>query len=236
MKNPSTAAQQNESISDQNRLNILVIGAGGATGRATVEKLLSDGHRVTAFSRGGEYDNQASDRLRVLAGDVTAPVDINRAVQGQDVVIVILGINENPLRVRLFGAAGTPGDIRSVGTRNVIRAMVKHDVDRLMVQSSYGVGATRHRLGLMDRLVFSLLLKPQIADTEIQEQQVRDSGLDWVIVQPVHLTDEKATGLPFFSTQGQTRLMKVARRSVAQFFALAVRQPEYIGQSVAVSG
>ena len=236
MKHQSTKAPQMESTLGQAVKNILVIGAAGGTGRATVEQLLRGGHRVTAFSRNGEFKSRQSDRLRVITGDATALADINRAVAGQDVVIVILGINENPLRVRLFGATRTPDNIRSIGTQNVIAAMVNHGVSQIIIQSSYGVGMTRHLLGFADRLVFTLLLKPQIEDTEIQEQQVRDSGLDWVIVQPVHLTDDNASNSPFISTQGQTRMMKVARQSVAQFFAVVVGQPEYIGQSVAVSG
>ncbi|WP_428353016.1 NAD(P)-binding oxidoreductase [Methyloprofundus sp.] len=140
---------------------------------------------------------------------------------GQQVVIVTLGISENPIRVRFFGTASTLNNVRSAGTRNVITAMRKHGVQRLVVQSSYGVGETRGLLRFVDQLFFSLILKPQIEDTEIQEQVVRDSGVDWVIAQPVHLTDEDSSTIPFLSTKGETRLMKVARKSVARFLALA---------------
>ena len=37
--------------SSPTRHNILVVGATGGTGRATIERLVQDGHRVTAFSR-----------------------------------------------------------------------------------------------------------------------------------------------------------------------------------------
>ena len=47
--------------------------------------------------------------------------------------------------------------------------MGTHGVRRLVVQSSFGVGETRGRLRLQERLFFSLLLKPQIVDTEVQE-------------------------------------------------------------------
>ena len=86
---------------------------------------------------------------------------------------------------------------------------------------------------------FELLLKPQIADTERQHREVSESGLDWVLVQPVHLTDAdsaEAAPLPFVSTEGDTELLKVSRQSVARFLAVAVVRPEYVRRSVSLSG
>ena len=88
----------------------------------------------------------------------------------------------------------------------------------------------------VERLFFSVLLKPQIADTEVQELEVRDSGVDWVLAQPVHLTDDDSDEMPFVSADGQVREWKISRRGVAQFLALAAQAPEYVGQSVALSG
>ena len=162
--------------------------------------------------------------------------DVERAVQGQDAVVVTLGISENALKVRLRGTSHTPRDVRSAGTRNVIAAMQKHGVRKLVVQSSYGVGETREKLGFVDRLFFALILKPQIADTEKQEVRVRASGLDWVLVQPVHLTDGEEDEMPAYSTDGQVVLLKVSRHSVGRFLAEAVSDPRFVGRSVAVSG
>jgi uncharacterized protein YbjT (DUF2867 family) len=215
---------------------VLVVGATGGTGRATIDALVKRGHRVTAFSRHAEALEKSSDRVTLLNGDATNADDVERAVAGHDAVIITLGITENPLRVRLFGAARTPLDVRSAGTRNVIAAMRKHGVRRLVVQSSYGVGQTRGSLRWVERLFFSLLLKPQIADTEVQELEVRESGVDWVLAQPVHLTDEESDEMPFASAEGQVREWKISRKGVAQFLAVAAQGPEYVGRSVALSG
>ena len=215
---------------------VLVVGATGGTGRATIDALVTRGHRVTAFSRHAEALENDSDQVTLLNGDATNPDDVDRAVAGHDAVIITLGITENPLRVRLFGAARTPLDVRSAGTRNVISAMRRHGVRRLVVQSSYGVGDTRSSLRWVERLFFSLLLKPQIADTEVQEFEVRDSGVDWVLARPVHLTDEDSDDMPFASAEGQVRKWKISRKGVARFLAMAAQGPEYLGQSVALSG
>lgn len=214
---------------------VLVVGATGGSGRATIDALLEAGHEVTAFSRRTE-SLEARPGLRRISGDATKQADVDAAVQGQDAVVITLGISENPLRVRLLGSRGTPMDVRSTGTRRVIEAMKRHGVKRLVVLSSYGAGATRRGLRLRDRVLFRLLIQPQMQDTEAQEQLVQASDREWVIAQPVYLTDTDTREQPFLSHDGATRAWKVSRRQVGAFLADAVRVPEHVGRNVAVSG
>src|SRR5262249_19673153 len=159
----------------------------------------------------------------------SATNDVNRAMQNQDAIIVTLGINESPFRVRLFGPKNTPLNVRSAGTENVILAMKKYGVRKLGVQTSYGVGDTKDKLGFVDKLLFRLLLKPQIADTERQEKIVRESALDWIIARPVHLTDDASDKIPFTSIDGKTsNKMKVSRNSVGRFWAEALQSGTWI--------
>lgn len=217
-------------------MKVLVIGSTGGSGRAAVERLLAEGHEVTAFSRQAPPDAPRLQGLHHFTGDAMQPAVVERAVQGHDAVIVALGIRENPIRVRILGPKRTPLDVRSVGTRNVIAAMRKHGVRRLVVQTSYGVGDTRDRLGWADRLFFRLVLKPQIADTEKQNQMVVDSGLEWVLVQPVHLTNGAEDAMPFVSTEGEAAEMRLSRHSVGRFLTQAATSPSWVRQSVALSG
>ena len=216
-------------------LKVLVVGASRGTGRAAIDALVVRGHQVTAFSRNASRIEGLPASVLCVDGDATNPADVQRATIGQDAVVVTLGIAENPLSVRLFGTSGTPLDVRSAGTRNVIEAMQKHGVRRLVVQSSFGVGETRDRLRWIDRLVFELLLKPQIADTEKQEDAVRESDVEWVLAQPVHLNDEDDGATAFASPDGQLKGWSVSRKGVAGFLALAAESPDYVGHSVALS-
>ncbi|WP_053237860.1 NAD(P)-dependent oxidoreductase [Sandaracinus amylolyticus] len=199
-------------------MKVLVLGATGGSGRAAVDALLRAGHEVTAFVRKPEL-LEARPGLHVVVGDATRAEDVERAVAGHDAVIVTLGIRENAVMVRLRGSAGTPIDVRSVGTANVIAAMRAHGVRRLVVQTTYGVGETRNALRWIDAMLFRVLLRDQIADTEEQERAVRASGLDWVLVQPVHLTDADREETVFASARGEARKMTISRRSVGKFLA-----------------
>jgi uncharacterized protein YbjT (DUF2867 family) len=219
-------------------MKVLVVGATGGCGRAVVAEALRRGHVVTAFSRhASELRNSQDLRgdLRTFDGDATDPGTVDAVVAGQDAVIVTLGISENPLRVRLRGPAHTAADVRSRGTRNIVAAMDRHGVRRLVVQSTYGVGVTADRLRLTDRLFFALLIKEQAADHAAQEKIVRASGLDWVLVQPVHLTDKPGTEAELVSATGEIGQNKVSREAVARVLADAVEKPDHLGASIAVS-
>jgi uncharacterized protein YbjT (DUF2867 family) len=215
-------------------MKVLVVGATGGTGRAAVEALVAEGHEVTALARraSGVLGGQAG--VRPVDGDATVAADVRAAVRGQDAVVVTLGITESPMRVRLRGPAGTPLDVRSRGTAAVVAAMREHGVRRLVVQSSYGVGETRNLVPLSSRLVFALLLKPQIADHGVQEDVVRRSGLDWTLVQPVYLTDGDEPAAR--STDGSVEEMKVSRRAVGEVLARLATGADDVGRCVSVSG
>jgi len=216
-------------------MRVLVIGATGGSGRATVAELVRRSHEVTALVRQPGAAHGLAGPVRVVQGDVTHPDDVDAAMSGQDAVVVTVGIRENPLLVRLLGSRATPIDVRSSGTANVIDAMRRHGVGKLVVQSSFGVGDTRGRLPLKWRLIFALLLAPQIVDTEVQEQRVRASGLRWVIAQPVALTDSDDARVPFAALDGSVRSMSISRRSVARFLADAVEGAAWDQRVVALS-
>jgi hypothetical protein len=112
--------------------------------------------------------------------------------------------------------------------------MTGQGVQRLVVQSSYGVGESRDRLPLSSRLVFTLLLRPQIADHERQERIVRDSGLTWSLVQPVYLTDGDEPAA--LSDTGDVAGMRVSRRAVGEVLAELAEAAGDSGRCVAVSG
>ncbi|TKJ23422.1 NAD(P)-binding oxidoreductase [Blastococcus sp. CCUG 61487] len=215
-------------------MQVLVVGATGGSGRAAVAALAAEGHGVTALARRASTELAGLPGVRPVDGDATVPDDVDAAVRGQDAVVVTLGITESALRVRLRGSSGTPADVRSRGTAAVVAAMRRHGVRRLVVQSSYGVGETRHLLPLSARLVFALLLRPQIADHEVQEDVVRSSGLDWTLVQPVYLTDGDEPAV--LTTDGSVEGMKVSRRAVGGVLARLATGGDDVGRCVAVSG
>jgi uncharacterized protein YbjT (DUF2867 family) len=217
-------------------MRVIVFGATGGTGRAAVRELLDGGHEVTAFSRHADQLDLESERLRRVSGDALRAEDVEGAMSGQDAVVVSLGVNDNPLKVRLLHRSRTPTNICSEGTRTIIQAMHRLGVRRLVVVSAYGVGETRQKLPWPFKLAYRLLLKEQISDKERQEQLVRNSSLEWIIVQPVGLTNGRPHGEVLASITGEVHHNTIPRGDVGRFLASAVRGDQFLFRTVALSG
>ncbi|MCJ8278137.1 MAG: SDR family oxidoreductase [Bdellovibrionales bacterium] len=218
----------------KNSNKVLVVGASGGSGRKTVEALVKEGHQVTALSR--KASQVFESPVKTIDGSALDREVLRKAIKGQDIVIVILGISENHIRTRLLGPKYTPIDIRSHGTRLVVEVMKELGVKRLLVQTTYGSGPSKDKLKLIDRLVFDILLKPQIDDTEVQDQVVRESGLDWTITQPVHLSDEEGQGKFAFSSDNyEVQEWSVSRKLVGECNARLAMDNGSIGKTVSIS-
>lgn len=149
-------------------MKVIVIGATGTIGSLAVQHMLAAGHDVTAFSRSPEKLKIENSQLTLLPGDVLDQLDVNAAVAGHDAVVITLGNKSLTSR------------IRSNGTLNVIRAMQKTSVSRLICQSTLGARESWSNLNFFwKRIMFSGLLRIVFRDHELQEQLVEASGLDW---------------------------------------------------------
>ena len=83
----------------------------------------------------------------------------------------------------------------SEATRALVKAMESRNVRRLVCITGLGAGDSRGHGGfLFDKLFFPLLLRKVYDDKNRQEDVVRASKLDWVLVRPVVLNDKPATG------------------------------------------
>ena len=143
--------------------------------------------------------------------------DVARAVSGQDAIVVALGNPQGSL-ARLAGAQRTTArDVCEVGTRNIIEALPPGSVIPIVVVSAFGVGETRDKLPFVYKLFYRLLLREQIADKERQEALLRQTRLNYVLVQPAALTDAPSTGTWTASAEGKLGRTEVSRADLAAF-------------------
>ena len=249
-------------------MKLLVFGATGGTGRALVEQALEQGHVVTAFARDPAQVRRAHPNLTVVRGNMLDYDSVEAAVKGQEAVLSALGVRPPvgtvvlltfafQILARVMALSGPAGwSVRiggpvlallilcrrstalSDGTKNIVQAMEKHGVRRLICESSLGVGDSRGRLGILYNLTLvPLFLRNIFADKAVQEQIIQASGLDWVIVRPTSLTNGRRRnvyragmdiGHWFFPT-------KISRADVADFMLKQLTDDTYLRKTPGVS-
>ncbi len=203
-------------------MKVLVLGATGKTGSLVVERALAAGHEVTLFVREGFHG--AHSDIRVITGDATDPGAVRTAVAGQDAVIDTIG-GETPYKET---------DLESGVARNIVDAMQAEGVKRLVVVSMMGIGDSKHQAPFWyEHILMPTFLRGATADKTAMEEEIRASGLDFVIARPPLLIDKPATGQWKVLKEAETG-HNVTREDLAQFLVDQLGATEYLGQAVVV--
>jgi putative NADH-flavin reductase len=126
----------------------------------------------------------------------------------------------------------------SEGTRNIARAMETVGVKRFICESSLGIRNSKGQLGfLYNYALIPILLRNVFADKEVQEQLIRDSKLDWVIVRPAVLTNGSRTRIyrSGFDAADKSIQTKISRADVADFMLGQLISDVYLSKTPGVS-
>jgi hypothetical protein len=126
----------------------------------------------------------------------------------------------------------------SEGTRNIVIAMERVGVKRFICESSLGIGNSKGQLGfLYNYVLIPILLRNVFADKEVQEQVVRESKLDWVIVRPAVLTNGSRTRVyrSGFDAADKSIQTKISRADVADFMLGQLINDVYLSKTPGVS-
>jgi putative NADH-flavin reductase len=215
-------------------MKLIIFGATGRTGISLVAQALDEGHRVTAFVRNPKAMSIQHAELIVVQGDILDYESVSTAIRDQEVVLSVLGVNSFKRNT-----------IISDGTQNIIRAMYEHNVKRFICVTSMGLGDSKKQKGwvsvmpisLMFRLQRLPILRNQFLDRELQEEYIKNSTLDWIIVRPGGLTDGPHTGnyRHGFSISDTTVKVKISRADVADFILKQISEDTYLNKTPSIS-
>ncbi|MBO2012751.1 NAD(P)-dependent oxidoreductase [Hymenobacter negativus] len=208
-------------------MNLLIFGATGGTGRQLLTQALAQGHTVTAFARQPSTLPPAQAGLRIVQGNVLDYQAVQQVLPGHDAVLSALG------------APGNQKDaVRSLGTRHILQAMEEAGVRRFVCLTTLGMGDSKAALPwVYSYFLVPLFLRHAFADSEIQEDYIRQSQADWTIARPATLTDGPRTGRyqQGFAATAKGLRMKISRADVADFMLGQLHDPAHLRQAVSLS-
>ena len=187
-------------------MRVAIIAGSGGIGRWLLAIARENGDHVKTLVRDRRKLPGDLGVIGVIEGDVRDPSAVDAVVAGCDVVLSALG-----------GETG-PTTTREVGTRNILTAMKRENVTRLLVVSSAGVEDDPNMNAFARRFIMPFVLKNPLNDCRNMERLVVASDTVWTIVRPGRLTDGPRTGLyraneRFVPERGR----EISRADVADF-------------------
>jgi putative NADH-flavin reductase len=212
-----------EQSKSKESLKLAVFGATGGTGKEIVSQALAAGHEVTVLVRDSGRLAVKHDKLYLVIGDVLNPEKVEEALAGSEAVCCSLGNTPN-----------NPDFVVSDGTQNIIECMQKQGIQRLVVVSALGVGDSHDQVTLPFKMMMKTVLRKAYEDKERQEQFVRQSDLDWIIVRPGGLTNGPATGEYTFGLDSSIGGGQVSRADVASFVLQQLSDNTFLHQTPAI--
>lgn len=208
-------------------MKIVVFGASGGTGHHIVEQALEAGYGVTAFVRSPGKLGVEHPNLTVFQGDVMDAEKVEQAVAGQEAVISALGPTRPPV----------PG-IMETGAKNIVAAMKKHGVRRIISTTGGGVRDPQDQPGLFDhimKVLLTLMASSVLKDSEANVNVIRASDLDWTIIRFPRLLDGERTGKYRVGYVGKDSGSQLSRADGADCILKEMESGEYLHRMPLVS-
>lgn len=208
-------------------MKLAIIGATGRTGQPLVQQALDAGYDVVALVRNPQKLSLQHAHLIIMQGDAMNLADVEKVIQGSDAVLSALGQSK-----------GSPKDMQTVATRNIIVAMQKYGVKRIISLTGAGVAAPQDQPKFVNHLIkFALktLSSHVLKDAENHAAALEASTLDWTIVRGPMLTEGPFTGKYRVGWVGINTGTRISRADVADFMLKQVKDTTYVHQLPMIS-
>lgn len=206
-------------------MKIALFGATGAIGQQVTEQALAAGHEVRALVR--DTSRQMLERIDTVPGDIVDAEAVARAVEGTDAVIWCVGATRN---------AADQVPIFESGARNLVAAMRRHGVRRLVALSGAGVTVPGERKPLSGRLMSAVV---KVAARHVYEAKRREfevfsrSDLEWTLLRPPRVVNGPVTGRSVVGLQLSSS--RVTQGDLAQAIVEQLRDTRYLQAAPFVS-
>ena len=207
---------------------IALFGATGQTGQKFLEVAIHHGYEIKTLVRDRTKIKNSIPKLTVFEGDVLNQQDVNKVIEGTDIV------------VSLFGhVKGSPEWLQTDGTKNIISAMQKYSVERIISLSGGGLPfPEKDKPKFADHLIRTIMkiAVPKVLNDAIAHADVLKAGnKKWVIVRGPRLTNDERNSSYRVGWVGVNASTKISRSDLADFILRQVEDDSFNFQMPFVS-
>lgn len=207
---------------------IALFGATGQTGQKFLELAINRGYEVKVLVRDKTKLKTQNPKLTVIEGDVLNLQDVNNTIEGSNIVISLFG-----------HVKGSPEWVQTNGTKNIVSAMQKYSVDRIISLSGGGLPfPEKDKPNFVDHLIRAIMkiAVPKVLNDAIAHADVlKASDKKWVIVRGPRLTNDARVGSYRVGWVGVNASTKISRSDLADFILTQVEDESFNFQMPFVS-
>jgi putative NADH-flavin reductase len=207
---------------------IAIFGGTGLTGKRVLEKALEQGYKVKALARTPDKLAISDSKLSIIQGDVLIASDVEKTIEGTDIVLSLFG-----------HVKGSPEWLQTNGTENIVRAMKKEGIEKIISLSGGGLPFPEKDKPKFPDKIIRFIMKiavPKVLNDAIKHAGVlKGSGLKWMIVRGPRLTNDAPKQDYRVGWVGVNASTKISRADLADFIVKQVESDEYIHQMPFVS-
>jgi len=208
-------------------MKFVVFGASRGVGLKVVVQALEAGHVVTAFVRSPEKFEVKHANLTVFKGDSMDAAAVEQVIEGHEAVISALGPTRPPVPHMMETSA-----------KNIVAAMKKHGVDRLVSTTGAGVRQPEDEPKFIDRFIgflLNLLAKNVVLDSAENVKTIQASELEWTIVRFPRLMDGVHTRKYQVGFVGKDSGTQISRADGADFVLKELTEKKWLRKLPLVS-
>jgi nucleoside-diphosphate-sugar epimerase len=201
-------------------MKLAIFGGTGRTGRLLVSQALEANHALSLLARAPAKVEQSSrPGLTIVQGDLDNLAAIDQVIAGADAVIVAT-------------------DPYAGGLANIISAMKRHGVRRLVVAAGAGVPVSGDKPTALNQAIsaFIKLVSRRVYDAGVDFVRAAEgSQLDYTVARAPRLVEGPARGNLYTGPVSKEMGLTVTRADFATFLLQRATDQQWVGQSPVVA-
>ena len=208
-------------------MTITIFGASGRTGKYLVSKALEKGYFVKAFVRDRSRLPIKDPKLTLIEGNLHNVASVDLVIAGSDAVLSALGWTRKSRK-----------DVLSEAAANIVAAMEKHNIRRIIALTGYGVRFPKDPPDSLSKKLLHLAINitlPHLVPDGIQyAKTITESRLDWTVVRASMLSNRKGRG-SFRVGYFDPGITMIPREDVADFMVKQVTEGKYVREAPVIA-
>lgn len=201
---------------------IALFGITGRTGKPLQTLLLAKGYHIKALVRNPATVGITTPALTLLQGNILNANDVEQTISGADAVVSVIG--------HVRGDTQT-AQVQTLGTKNILGAMQKHGVKRLLSLTGGAVPYHKDEPKFPDKaikFIMNLVAKETLADAIAHAEIIQKSNTDWTVIRGPRLLEKPPEGAYRVGWVGVNASTAITYGDLAQFIVDELEQGKYV--------